>query len=191
MNYGRFLQNFNDLSKYISENILQEGAVAVDCTVGNGNDTLYLARKVGKRGRVYGFDVQEPAIAKARERLEGEGLANRVQLILDGHENIGRHIEEEIDFAVFNLGYLPKGDHSITTKTETTLKAVGSAIEKLKPKGTVSIMAYVGHDGGNDENTAVRSFIEGLDSKQYNVVCTNFINKPNNPPILYLVQRNR
>jgi ubiquinone/menaquinone biosynthesis C-methylase UbiE len=37
---------------------LPEGGFAVDATVGNGYDTLFLADRVGKNGRVLGFDVQ-------------------------------------------------------------------------------------------------------------------------------------
>ena len=38
---------------------LRPGDVAVDCTMGNGNDTAFLSESVGETGRVYAFDIQE------------------------------------------------------------------------------------------------------------------------------------
>ncbi|MBR4770792.1 MAG: hypothetical protein IK090_07695 [Clostridia bacterium] len=34
---------------------LRPGDVAVDCTMGNGNDTAFLSQSVGQNGRVYAF----------------------------------------------------------------------------------------------------------------------------------------
>jgi len=48
---------------------LKPGATAVDATVGNGHDTLFLARIVGANGRVYGFEIQEKALHNTLELL--------------------------------------------------------------------------------------------------------------------------
>ena len=66
--------------------ILNEGDRAVDATVGNGHDTLFLAHQVGQSGTVYGFDIQETALDTAYRRLQEEGLAQRVSLYHAGHE---------------------------------------------------------------------------------------------------------
>ena len=42
---------------------LGDGARAIDATMGNGHDTLFLARAVGPQGRVIAFDVQDAALA--------------------------------------------------------------------------------------------------------------------------------
>ncbi|PID81943.1 hypothetical protein CSB20_00400, partial [bacterium DOLZORAL124_64_63] len=42
------------------------GDTAIDATLGNGHDTLFLARCVGKTGTVIGFDVQTQAITSTR-----------------------------------------------------------------------------------------------------------------------------
>ena len=39
---------------------LQDGAIVIDATIGNGHDTLFLARRVATTGLVYGFDIQKP-----------------------------------------------------------------------------------------------------------------------------------
>ena len=54
--------------------VLGPGGLAVDATVGNGHDTLFLARRVAPRGRVFGFDIQPAALAGARRRLAAAGL---------------------------------------------------------------------------------------------------------------------
>jgi tRNA A58 N-methylase Trm61 len=44
-----------DLVKSIVAGVVSEGDTVVDATVGNGNDTIFLARLVGEKGRVYGL----------------------------------------------------------------------------------------------------------------------------------------
>ena len=51
-----------DLHKYFILQHLKEGDVAVDFTMGNGNDTLFLSKTVGESGKVYAFDIQEAAL---------------------------------------------------------------------------------------------------------------------------------
>ena len=51
--------------------VLRPGDVAVDATVGNGQDTLFLAECVGPTGRVIGFDIQLSAIEATASRLRG------------------------------------------------------------------------------------------------------------------------
>ena len=41
---------------------LFDGALAIDATVGNGYDALFLAHRVGPKGKVLGFDVQKAAL---------------------------------------------------------------------------------------------------------------------------------
>lgn len=49
------------------------GDVVIDATAGGGVDTLFLAKLVGPRGRVFAFDVQEEAILRTRARLTAAG----------------------------------------------------------------------------------------------------------------------
>ena len=62
--------------------------IVVDATMGNGHDTLFLA-KISKK--VYAFDIQEQALEKTQDRLNGAGLEN-VQLILQGHETLDQFV---------------------------------------------------------------------------------------------------
>ena len=65
-----------------------------------------------------------------------------------------------IQAITFNLGYLPKGDKSITTEPATTLAALRSAYDWLARAGVLSILCYRGHPGGKAEEEAVRKLIE-------------------------------
>ena len=58
------------LHKHFILEHLGEGEVAVDFTMGNGNDTLFLSKTVGESGRVYAFDIQEEAINQSKERTK-------------------------------------------------------------------------------------------------------------------------
>ena len=44
------------LHKHFILEHLSEGDIAVDFTMGNGGDTLFLSKTVGEKGRVYAFD---------------------------------------------------------------------------------------------------------------------------------------
>ena len=61
------------LHKHFVLEHLKPGDTAVDFTMGNGNDTLFLSRTVGEGGRVYAFDIQEEALASTRQHLLENG----------------------------------------------------------------------------------------------------------------------
>ncbi|HTS66208.1 MAG TPA: methyltransferase domain-containing protein [Candidatus Acidoferrales bacterium] len=55
---------------------LHEGEFVLDVCCGAGASAIPAARAVGPKGRVIGVDIAEAALARARERAAGEGLAN-------------------------------------------------------------------------------------------------------------------
>jgi SAM-dependent methyltransferase len=150
---------------------LFNGALAVDATVGNGYDALFLAHRVGARGRVLGFDVQKSALAGARELLKFVGSIDRVSLIHDSHARLADYLPEHaaIHGAMFNLGYLPRGNRQIITRPETTVAALRAVLEHLAEHGRVTLLAYRGHEGGAEEYQAVREFLEQLPAQQWHI----------------------
>lgn len=166
-----------------------EGSTAIDATAGNGNDTAFLAELVGESGKVYSFDVQEQALEKTRDRLSGKGLLDRVELIHDGHQNMDLYIREKVKAVMFNLGYLPGGDHRIGTRGDTTIAAVIKAMELIGVNGIISIVVYYGGDSGFEEKTQVMDFIAGIDCRKYTVMKTEFVNQANCPPILICIEK--
>ena len=185
------MKNAVALSHHYLKQFVNEGSFAVDATCGNGGDTAFLASLVGENGMVYGFDIQEFAISNTQTRIEKEGYSNRVQLFLDGHENMNVYLgNNPVDAFVFNLGYLPKGDHSIHTKGETTIKALEIALSRLSDNGIIALSIYHGGDSGFAERDIVLAYLEKLDSKKYNVILHSYINKPNFPPLFALICHN-
>ncbi len=136
--------------------VLAEGDLAIDATAGNGHDTVFLAARVGESGRVLAFDIQAAAIASARSRVEAAGFGGRVRFFEMSHAKMAEHSAPgSVAAILFNLGYLPGGDHRLITRAEETLHALDAALALLKPGGLLSIVCYPGHPGGDAEGEAV------------------------------------
>ena len=173
------------------EPALRDGARAVDATMGNGQDTLWLCRRVGEAGRVYAFDVQPEAVARTRQRLEDAGVAQRAELNCLGHERMAEVVPGPVDAVMFNLGWLPGAAHAVTTRTETTLLAVNAALGLLKPDGLLTVCVYPGHPEGTRELEALTHWAETLDPRRFDALLRRYMNQPNDPPQLIAVKRNR
>ena len=143
---------------------LFDGALAVDATVGNGYDTLFLAHRVGPKGKVLGFEVQKAALAGAREILKFTGSIDRVSLIHDSHARLADYLPPgtAIAGAIFNLGYLPRGNRLIITQPETTIAALRAVLEHLAERGRLTLLVYREHEGGLPEYQQIRAFLEQL-----------------------------
>ncbi|WP_419727356.1 class I SAM-dependent methyltransferase [Terrisporobacter petrolearius] len=186
---AKYINKITEVNKIFLEKIIKKGHVVIDATMGNGYDTLYLGNLVGETGKVYAFDVQEEALTSTRKKVVRDNMEDRIELILDGHQNLDKYVKEEVSCVVFNLGYLPRAKHMVITKPDTTLEAIKKSLELLKPNGIISIAAYIGHEGGLDEKNYICEYLDNLDQKQYNVLHMEFTNQINNPPQLILVEK--
>ena len=153
-----------DYAHAMITDVATEGAVVVDATLGNGYDTLFLAKCVGREGVVVGFDVQQLAIDATRKRLlDGSVESSRFHLYLDSHDQMSKRVTQGSAAAImFNLGYLPGADKSLITESETTLKALAQAVTCLRSGGVLSVMCYPGHEGGDTEAQKVVLWADGL-----------------------------
>ena len=117
-------------------NILKPGDTAIDATVGNGHDTLFLATQVGESGKVYGFDIQEAALDSAYRRLEAANQSGQVSLYRAGHEVMTQLLPKsvigKVQAVVFNLGYLPGGD-KLRTTSSSTRRSAGAPRPRVSP----------------------------------------------------------
>jgi len=174
---------------------LDEGEVAVDATVGNGHDTLALARSVGSGGRVFGFDVQAEAIEQTRARLASAEVDAAVSLVQDGHEEMERCLPEElagkVGVVTFNLGYLPGSASDLTTTSETTIPALNASLRVLRPGGVVTIVLYTGHEEGTREAEAVDAWAGDLPQERFHALSYRFVNQKNDPPRLIAVEKRK
>ncbi|MDP4181485.1 MAG: class I SAM-dependent methyltransferase [Bacillota bacterium] len=185
----QIIKNCLGQSHDIACRVVKEGDLVIDATAGNGNDTAFLAGLVGATGKVYAFDVQEKAIKNTTEKLEAQQLRDRAILIHDSHENMTKYIDGCVTLVMFNLGYLPGGDHNISTKFESTSKAIESAMSLLKINGLIVMVVYYGGDSGFEEKNALMEYIKNIDSKHYSVMRAEFVNQANCPPLLICIEK--
>lgn len=163
---------------------VRPGDFCIDATAGNGNDTEFLCRLVGETGKVLAFDIQQAAVDSTRVRLKKNGLSPIGQVILDSHSHMEQYTSPaSVSCIVFNFGYLPGGDHALSTKPDTSISAISQGLTLLKKGGLMSLCIYSGGDSGFEERDALLDYLKKLDSHKYLVILSSYYNRPNNPPI--------
>lgn len=187
------LQPILTFAHSILHEAIQDGDIAVDATVGNGHDTTFLCKLVGENGKVYGFDVQEIAIKRTMDQLKSQQLQTRARLFHTGHEQLLQSIPSEdhakIKGAVFNLGYLPKGDKSIVTHGDTTISAVKQLLSIMAEGSVIILVVYHGHPEGKQEKNQLVEFVKKIDQKEAHVAQYGFINQINHPPFIIAIEK--
>ncbi len=177
--------NILEFAKELIDGVVTKDDVCIDATLGNGHDTLYLCNKAKY---VYGFDIQEQAINSSEKLLQNHQVSN-YSLIHDGHQNIDKYVTEEITLGIFNLGYLPNGDKSITTNFPSTMEALDKILKLLKIKGLAILVVYTGHEAGKVESDLLLEYATNLNRYDYNVLKYDFINKKNPPYVIAIEKR--
>ncbi|MFD1851170.1 class I SAM-dependent methyltransferase [Oceanobacillus bengalensis] len=184
------LKGILNYAHYLLEESIEEGETVIDATCGNGNDTLFLSDLVGESGFVIAFDIQEQAITVTREAILQRQKSN-VSLIHDSHENIKKYLPKDktIGGAIFNLGYLPRSDKRIITRSVSTIQAMDVILEFLKKNGLLILVVYHGHEGGKEEKEAILKHVINLNQKEFSVLRYGFINQKNDPPFIIAIQK--
>ncbi len=167
---------------------IRKGGTAVDFTMGNGHDTLWLSRMVGETGHIFAFDIQAQALENTRALLQKEGAPENYTLILDSHHKVKAYVREPICAGLFNLGFLPGGDKTITTKRETTLMALRVGIELLAPDGALLIAVYPGHEEGHIEGELIQKELAAYDRREFCAAKFQILNSPASP-YFFLIER--
>lgn len=180
-----------DLAKNYWKNFLQDEDIIIDATCGNGHDSLFLAQKFLKneKGLLFCFDIQESAINNTLSLLQenlSKEILKRIVLYNYSHEDLNKYIKQDVNLIVYNLGYLPKGDKSITTQTNTTLNSIKSALSLLGKRGAICIMCYPGHEEGQKEEKAILEFTKTLDPKSYNLCYHSWVNRKFSPTLFWI-----
>jgi len=159
-----------------------DNMVFVDATCGRGSDTIFMAKLLKENGKVYSYDIQEEAINYTSKVLKENKIEN-VVLYLESHEAIK---ELTLDLVIYNLGYLPNGDKSITTNHVTTLKSIELVLSRMwmNPNMLIIIVLYPGHEEGLIESQIIDNFAYNLDSKKYLVCKYLNYNRPTSPYII-------
>ncbi len=181
------VSNVLNLAKQAILPALQTARVIVDATAGNGHDTLFLAEHTSDQAKIYAFDIQSAALANTQTRTAP--YKARIEYILASHDRIAELVPEEIDVAMFNLGYLPGEGHKVTTEPDSTMRAVSQVLAKLRRNGVCVIVAYPGHEAGAAEAAQLAQALEELPVKKYTVGCYRLCNHVQTAPYVYIIEK--
>ena len=166
------------------------GAFCIDATAGKGRDTALLCRLAGDTGRVLAFDIQEEAVAQTKALLEQECLT--ADVILDSHSNMEQYAQAvTVDCVGFNFGRLPGGDPAVFPRAEASVAAISAGLRLLKPGGVMSIALYYGQGNGYEERDAVLAYLRGVDDRTCSVLCCDWANRRNDPPMPIFIWKER
>lgn len=188
-------QKHLDLSKQYFKKLLQPGDVVIDATCGNGHDTQVLASQIltEESGTLYALDIQTEALESTKKRLQEElsqKTFDRIHFLKRCHSTFPNEIKENsVKLIVYNLGYLPHGDKSITTISDTTLKSIENALKLVSDEGAISITCYPGHPAGEIEEKEILNFAANLNPYSFVVCHHRFINRDKSPSLLILQKR--
>lgn len=169
--------------------LIEEGkkkGIVLDMTCGKGHDSKFILENLSPQ-KVYAFDVQEMSKEKTKETLGA--FPENFEFILDNHKNLDLYVKEEIDLAIFNLGYLPSSDKTITTNYKDVIEAL-EKILKISSKNSMIILTfYPGHPAGKEESIHVEAYLRDLPQKEYSIMKYDFINQKNNPPYVIKIRK--
>lgn len=183
----KFLDNTNHFIDYILKTLLKDKKILVDMTCGNGHDSLRVLQNAPNYKKLYLYDVQIKAIENTKSLLDSYAYKNCIYLN-KSHDDLS-DIHEDIDFAIYNLGYLPGADKKLVTNSKSTIKSIELLLEKLSFGAIVVITTYPGHEEGSVEDIKIYDFLNSLDQKIFNVIKLEFINQKNKPCKTYILEK--
>lgn len=181
-----------DLSKQYFKKLLNFGDIAIDATCGNGHDTSFIAACVltSDSGMLYSFDIQQDALESTKKNIlknHPDLNLERIHFLNQCHSKFPSEIiKNSVKLIVYNLGYLPGGDKSITTEADTTLKSIKNSMELVSLQGAIIITCYSGHSAGKIEEDRILEFVTGLNPKEWVCCHHRFINREKAPSLLIL-----
>lgn len=177
----KYVSDISEISHYIINEFLQNKNIAVDATLGNGHDTDFLYKNFNE---VYSFDIQKSAC----ENYLKKNVSN-VNVINDSHHMLKKYIDKNVDCIMYNLGFLPGGDKSITTMSDTSIASIKSGLNMLNSGGIMTICLYRGHEEGKKEEAVIIPYLKNIDKSKYGVMYHSFLNRNDNAPILIVIEK--
>ncbi len=181
-----------DLAHHFWKDLLKKQDVVVDATCGNGKDSLALAKILHPlQGSLLCIDLQKQAIDATKNLIENEipSFLPQVQFFHQSHAKLPPTPKEStVKLIVWNLGYLPKGDKSVTTKTESTWESIVHGMEILSSGGLLSITCYPGHSEGKKEEEILLQKLSILDPHLWCFTSFFWANRKDSPS-LFLIQK--
>lgn len=184
-------QSHIDLAHSYWKRIVLGGDLVIDATCGNGHDTLFLAQlnlSEQKKGKLIAIDRQQQAISATQSRLsinlEPE-LLKQIDFYCGCHSIFPKEISQgTVKLIVYNLGYLPGSDKTLTTMTNTTCKSLENALALICPGGVISMTCYPGHPEGRIEEERILQFSKTLSPEEWSCCYHQWTNRKDSPGLL-------
>lgn len=119
---------------------VQEGEAVLEIGFGTGYTLVEIAKSIGETGKAYGIDITPEMVKLAKERLEREGLAGRVELSEGDARNMP--CNDNMFDAIYMACTLELFDTPDIPKVLKEIKRV------LKPRGRLGVvsMCREGHE---------------------------------------------
>jgi SAM-dependent methyltransferase len=166
-----------ELAKKYWKQHLKIHDLVIDATCGNGHDTYFLKEKL--QAEVIALDIQARALSNSKKRAPSAHFKKLCHSKID-------ELGVRPKLVVYNLGYLPGQDKSLTTRTESTLLSVQKALQIICEDGAVSIMCYPGHPEGLLEEKALLKFLKTLDPKSWHLCYHTYPNREKAPSLFWI-----
>ena len=128
--------------------------IAIDCTLGNGHDTLFLASLFKE---VHALDIQPLALKRSKERLKD--TSNTYLYLLD-HQNIDTLNLSNVDLILYNLGFLPGSDKKVITNYLSTITSLKKALSLINNDGVIIIASYIRQPNGKEEYENIINYLK-------------------------------
>ncbi len=188
--YGEFplFKGAVELFHRLLPDLIEDGDAVVDATCGNGKDSVVLARVLcqKKSTSLHCIDIQEQAVEHTKTLLlrEVPDFFEHVRFYVGSHETLPSVGSPGPKLILYNLGWLPGSDKTVTTRVSSTLISVTRALELLRPGGVVNITCYPGHKEGEEEERALTLLSDSLDPKRWNCTFARTTNRHRAPSLL-------
>lgn len=176
--------------------------LCVDMTAGNGFDALFLAQSILHQcfDKLLIIDIQKRAMESCRARFDrhfGPHAWPLVNKYVGCHSQIAQLLDNltkeplapSVSLAMYNLGYLPGSDKGIITQPLSTLVSLKALKDRIMPGGGISLMLYVGHDGGAEEANVVEQELLTWDSSHWALWQLKRLDAPNAPLWIWAQRR--
>ena len=89
-----------------------------------------------------------------------------------------------ITLTILNLCHI-----NIPKAVKAAMERIESALELLKPGGVIALAIYYGGANGYEERDALLDYLRNVDSNNYSVLCCDWRNRRNDPPIAVFIWR--
>ncbi|PCI74908.1 rRNA methyltransferase [Candidatus Aerophobetes bacterium] len=168
---------------------LKPGSTVIDATAGNGHDALFIAKHLLHQActELICIDIQEKALLATKTRLSSlpTNLLSKITYIHGSHASLPP-MRHPLSLIVYNLGYLPGSDKTVTTRVDTTLESVKNSLNTLAPGGLISLTLYPGHREGKEEYQILIPFLKALSPKKFQLSHPSISNTEHSPKLFVI-----